>query len=41
VRIEEHSELLHTLDRVVPGLARRDSPLLVEVVVAQDADFQL
>jgi benzoylformate decarboxylase len=40
VRIEEHSELLHTLDRVVPGLARRDSPLLVEVVVAQDADFQ-
>jgi benzoylformate decarboxylase len=38
-KVSEHGELLETLDEVLPGLARRDEPLLLEVAVAQDATF--
>jgi len=38
-RITEHGELLDVLDEVVPGLAGRTEPLLLEVVVAPDATF--
>jgi benzoylformate decarboxylase len=34
VRVATHDELLRTLDDVVPGLAERRSPLLVDVAVA-------
>ena len=34
-----HGELLEALDEVVPGLAGRDEPLLLEVVVAPDETF--
>jgi benzoylformate decarboxylase len=33
-RIETHDELLGALDEVLPGLAERDAPLLLEIVVA-------
>jgi benzoylformate decarboxylase len=38
-RITEHDDLLRTLDEVLPGLAGRSEPLLLEVVVAPDATF--
>lgn len=38
-RVESHDELTETLDRELPGLARRDHPLLVEAVVAADPTF--
>jgi benzoylformate decarboxylase len=38
-RIEEHAELLSALDELLPGLKDRQSPLLMEVVVAQDETF--
>jgi benzoylformate decarboxylase len=34
VQIETHEQLVGTLDEVVPGLASRETPLLVEVAVA-------
>ncbi len=34
IRIEEHADLLRTLDDVLPGLADRREPLLLEVVIA-------
>jgi benzoylformate decarboxylase len=34
IRIETHDELLSTLDDVLPGLAGREQPLLVEVALA-------
>jgi benzoylformate decarboxylase len=34
VRISRHDELLATLEEVLPGLAERREPLLVEVAVA-------
>jgi benzoylformate decarboxylase len=34
MRVERYDELVDTLDDVVPGLASRSEPLLVEVVVA-------
>jgi benzoylformate decarboxylase len=37
--VRGHAELLETLDEVLPGLADRDEPLLLEVVVAPDATF--
>ena len=37
--VAEHGELLEALDEVVPGLARRDEPLLLEVAVAPDESF--
>jgi benzoylformate decarboxylase len=39
-RIEDHAELLSTLDEVVPGLASRESPLLIEAVVEPDPTFE-
>ena len=38
-RIAGHDELLEALDEVVPGLAGRDEPLLLEVVVEPDPTF--
>jgi benzoylformate decarboxylase len=38
-RIERHGDLLSTLDEVIPSLAERTEPLLIEVVVAADTDF--
>jgi benzoylformate decarboxylase len=35
VRVETHSELVSTLDDVLPGLAARREPLLVEAVVGE------
>jgi benzoylformate decarboxylase len=37
--VAEHGELLETLDDVLPRLAGRDEPLLLEVVVAPDESF--
>ena len=37
--VAEHGELLEALDEVVPGLADRDEPLLLEVTVAPDESF--
>ncbi|MGH2837857.1 MAG: thiamine pyrophosphate-dependent enzyme, partial [Thermoleophilaceae bacterium] len=39
LRISGHDELLTTLDEVIPGLADRDEPLLLEVVVEPDPTF--
>jgi hypothetical protein len=36
VRIEHYGDLLQTLDEVMPNLARRAEPLVVDVVVAPD-----
>jgi benzoylformate decarboxylase len=38
-RVSEHDDLLAVLDEVLPGLAGRSEPLLLEVVVAQDSTF--
>jgi len=38
-RVESHDELTAAFDDVVPGLAGRDEPLLVEAVVEPDPDF--
>jgi len=38
-RIEEHDDLIRTLDEVLPGLAARTEPLLLELVVAPDESF--
>jgi benzoylformate decarboxylase len=40
-RVEGHDDLLRTLDEVMPGLADRDEPLMLEVVVAPDSDFEV
>ena len=34
IRIEDYDDLLARLDEVLPGLARRDAPLLLEIAVA-------
>jgi benzoylformate decarboxylase len=39
VRVETHADLIETLDIELARLANRDTPLLLEVVVAQDATF--
>jgi benzoylformate decarboxylase len=39
VRIDSHGELLERLDAELPVLADRDTPLLLEVVVAPDETF--
>lgn len=36
VRVDGHSELLRVLDEVLPGLAGRDTPFLLEVAVARE-----
>jgi benzoylformate decarboxylase len=33
IRIEEHADLLARLDEVLPALARRDAPLVLEIAV--------
>jgi benzoylformate decarboxylase len=38
-RVEKHDDLLDALDEVLPGLASRTTPLLLEVVVEPDPDF--
>ncbi len=38
-RISGYEELLATLDDVLPGLAGRDEPLLLEIVIAPDETF--
>ena len=38
-RIETHDELVAVLDEVVPGLAQRETPLVLDVVVAPDPTF--
>jgi benzoylformate decarboxylase len=37
--VREHGDLLETLDEVLPGLAGRNEPLLLEIAVAPDATF--
>ena len=37
--VETHDELLETFDEVLPSLALRDEPLLIEVSVAPDESF--
>jgi benzoylformate decarboxylase len=37
--VREHGDLLETLDEVLPGLADRDEPLLLEIAVAPDTTF--
>jgi benzoylformate decarboxylase len=38
-RVEEHGELVAVLDEVVPDLAARDEPLLLDVAVEADPTF--
>jgi benzoylformate decarboxylase len=38
-RISEHGELVQTLDDVIPTLAHRDQPLLLDVVIAPTQSF--
>ena len=38
-RVEDHATLLQTFDDVLPGLAGREEPLLLEVVVTPDEVF--
>lgn len=40
VRVEDHAALLRVLDEVLPGLAGRDEPLLLDVAIAPDPTFQ-
>lgn len=40
MRVEKHAELVAALDGAVPGLARREAPLLIEAVVAPDPSFE-
>jgi thiamine pyrophosphate-dependent acetolactate synthase large subunit-like protein len=40
-RLEKHADLVRTLDEVVPGLDERTEPLLLEVVVAPDANLEV
>jgi benzoylformate decarboxylase len=37
--VQQHDELLETLDEVVPELAGRTEPLLLEVVIRPDESF--
>ncbi|HEY3541005.1 MAG TPA: hypothetical protein VGK79_00555, partial [Gaiellaceae bacterium] len=38
-RVADHASLVQALDDVVPTLAARNEPLLLEVVVEQDPEF--
>jgi benzoylformate decarboxylase len=40
-RVESHDELVAALDEAVGGLAGRTQPLLLEIVVSPESDFQL
>jgi benzoylformate decarboxylase len=37
--VRDHAELLDAIDEIAPGIASREEPLLLEVVVAQDETF--
>jgi benzoylformate decarboxylase len=39
LRITRHDELLRAFDEIIPGLAGREEPLVLEVVVAPDATY--
>jgi benzoylformate decarboxylase len=39
-RIAEHGALLATLDQVVPELATREEPMLLDVAIAPTASFE-
>jgi benzoylformate decarboxylase len=39
LRVEDHDTLVRVLDEIVPGLAGREAPLLIEVVVSSEPDF--
>jgi benzoylformate decarboxylase len=39
IRLTGHAELLEQLDVVLPTLAERTTPLVLEIVVEQDATF--
>ncbi|NUR86575.1 MAG: thiamine pyrophosphate-binding protein [Nonomuraea sp.] len=39
-RVSDHAELTATLDEVIPSLAAREEPLLLDVTVTVDPDFQ-
>ncbi|MEO3793888.1 thiamine pyrophosphate-dependent enzyme [Nonomuraea sp. B10E15] len=39
-RVDSYDELTATLDEVLPGLSAREEPLLLDVTVAVDPDFQ-
>ena len=38
-KISDHAELISVLDEVLPGLADRSEPLLLEITVLPDATF--
>jgi benzoylformate decarboxylase len=40
IRVEDHADLLRSLDEHLPELAGRHAPLVLEVVVAPDSAFQ-
>ncbi|NUW40861.1 thiamine pyrophosphate-dependent enzyme [Nonomuraea rhodomycinica] len=40
LRVETHAELTAALDEVMPALAAREEPLLLDVTVAVDADYR-
>jgi benzoylformate decarboxylase len=40
-RIEDHAALLSVLDEVLPDLAKRQEPLVLEVAVEPDTEYQL
>jgi benzoylformate decarboxylase len=40
LRVEAYHELVDVLDEVIPGLAERGEPLLLDVAVVPDTDFQ-
>ena len=39
--VETHAELEEALDEALDGIGERSEPLLLEVVVAQDASFEV
>ncbi|GIH69836.1 hypothetical protein Mth01_20890 [Sphaerimonospora thailandensis] len=40
IRLDSHGDLLATLDEVVPTLASRTEPLLLDIAVMPDAEFR-
>jgi benzoylformate decarboxylase len=40
-RVQTHAELVEALDEALPGLAERAEPLLLEVIVSADREFQV
>ena len=40
LRVDSYEQLLAVLDEVIPSLAGREEPLLLDVIVAPDPDFR-